>query len=79
MRKKPLFFSNANLARIVSPHDDALVVTLAAANHNLHYIMIDTGSSMDLLHLLAFEKMGIDKKKVATMSSPLVGFGGEQV
>lgn len=33
----------------------------------------------DLFYLPAFKKMGIDKKKVVLMSSPLIGFRGEQV
>jgi hypothetical protein len=63
----------------MSPHDNALVVTLAMTNHKLHCILVHTRSSVDLLYSLAFEKIRIDKKKVTPMSSPLVGFGGEQV
>lgn len=63
-----LYFSDEDLLGIVSPHDDALVVTLAVANHNLHCILVDTGSSVDLLYWPTFEKIGIDKKRIAPVS-----------
>jgi hypothetical protein len=72
-------FSNEDFAGISLPHSDALVVTLAIANHNIHRILVDTGSSVDILYKSAFELMKIDQGKLIPVGCPLVGFAGEQV
>ena len=43
------------------PHDDALVVTMTVANHAIHRILVDNGSSTDILYWSAFQQMGIDQ------------------
>jgi hypothetical protein len=61
------------------PHTDALVLSLVIANHKIHRILIDTGSSADILYRLAFEQMKIDRNKVIPVRHSLVGFTREQV
>jgi hypothetical protein len=58
------------------PHDDALVVTLTVANHGIHRILVDNGSSADILYWPAFQQMGIDRDRIKPFGSLLVGFGG---
>jgi hypothetical protein len=60
------------------PHDNALVVTITVTIAN-HRILVDNGSSADILYWPAFKQMGIDRDKIKPFSSPLVGFGREQV
>jgi hypothetical protein len=64
---------------IFYPHDDALVVTMMIGNYNIHRILVDNGSSADILFLPAFEKMKIEQKRVTPAHTPLVGFTGEKV
>ena len=61
------------------PHDDALVVTLLISNYNVYKVLIDTGSSADILFMTTFEKMAIDKGRILPMTAPFVGFSGEKV
>jgi hypothetical protein len=56
-----------------------LVVTLAIANHNIHRVLVYTGSSTDIIYKSAFDLMGIGQRKLITTRGPLVGFIGEQV
>jgi hypothetical protein len=72
------FFDN-DYAGVSLPHTDALVLSLAIANHKIHRILIDTGISVDILYRLAFELMKIDQNKVIPAKHSLVGFTGEQV
>jgi len=61
------------------PHTDALVLTLAIANHKIHQILIDTGSSADILYRSAFEFMKIDQRNIVSVGHSMVGFFIKQV
>jgi hypothetical protein len=74
-----LSFSEEDTRGVVMPHDDVLVVTLTVANHGIHRILVDNGSSADILYWPAFQQMGIDRERIKPFASPLVGFGGEVV
>ncbi|XP_059441933.1 uncharacterized protein LOC132174265 [Corylus avellana] len=64
---------------VVSPHDDALVVTQLICNYNVYKVLVDIGSSVDNLYMSSFEKMAIDKGRMSPMRALLVGFSGERV
>jgi hypothetical protein len=66
-------------AGVSLPHTDALVLSLAIANHKIHRILIDTKSSVDILYKIAFELMKIEWRKIVPARHSLVGFLGEQV
>ncbi|XP_062147680.1 uncharacterized protein LOC133856606 [Alnus glutinosa] len=72
-------FSDDDYAGVSLPHTDAFFFSLAIANHKIHRILIDTGSSADILYRSAFELMKIDRRKVVPARHSLVGFTGEQV
>ena len=50
-----LTFSTEDEQGIHYPHDDPLVVTLMIANYAVKRVLIDTGSSSDILFALAFD------------------------
>ncbi|XP_062177089.1 uncharacterized protein LOC133882022 [Alnus glutinosa] len=72
-------FSDDDYAGVSLPHTDALVLSLEIANHKIHRVLVDTGSSADILYRSAFERMKIDRSKVIPTRYSLVGFTGEQV
>ncbi|GFZ01916.1 hypothetical protein Acr_15g0005250 [Actinidia rufa] len=72
----PITFSNDDLRGLHLPHDDALVVSVVIANFNVQRILIDSGSSADILFISAFEKMKIGLDKLHPFHTPLIGFGG---
>jgi len=72
-------FSDEDYARLSLPHTDTLVVTLAIANHKIHRILIDDGSSANILYRPAFKHMKIDREKIALARYCLVSFSGKQV
>jgi hypothetical protein len=74
-----LSFSEEDARGVVMPHDDALVVTLTVANHGIHRILVDNGSSADILYWPAFQQIEIDHDKIKPFGSPLVGLGREVV
>jgi len=59
------------------PHDDALVIRIDLGNYELSRIMIDTGSSADVLFYDAFKKMGHLDSELQGRKTPLTWFAGE--
>jgi hypothetical protein len=72
-------FLDEDYAGVSLPHTDVIVVTLQVANHRIHRMFIDNGSSADILYWSAFRNMEISPEKVIPATCPLVGFAGEQV
>jgi hypothetical protein len=70
-------FENEDLETIQDPHQDSLVVSLHVANHLVRRILIDNGSSVNIIKLDTLERMGIPKEEIAGTSTILVGFSGE--
>jgi hypothetical protein len=56
-------FSDDDYAGVSLPHTDALVLSLVIANHKIYRILIDTGSSADILYRSACEQMKIDRNR----------------
>ncbi|RWW49265.1 hypothetical protein BHE74_00044596 [Ensete ventricosum] len=49
------------------------------ANARVKRVMIDTGSSADILYLDAFQKLGLTDKDLVSLTSALTGFTGDSV
>ncbi|RRT62545.1 hypothetical protein B296_00026841 [Ensete ventricosum] len=55
-------------------HDDALVISTRIANARVKRIMVDTGSSTDILYFDVFQKLGLIDRDLIPMISTLIGF-----
>ena len=53
----PISFPPINPSKVITPHQDALVLTLCINNFNVHRVLVDPGSVADLLQLPAFKQM----------------------
>ncbi|RRT45610.1 hypothetical protein B296_00031832 [Ensete ventricosum] len=62
-----------------SSHDDALVISICMANAYVKRVMIDTGSSTDILYFDAFQRLGLTDRDIAPLTSTLTGFTGDSV
>ena len=79
-RESPIIgFSEEDARRLHHPHDDALVVSMRAGDYNMHRVLVDNGSSADILYYPAFQQMRIDREQLIPTNAPLVGFGGSRV
>ena len=55
-REGPIIrFSEKDARRLHHPHDDALVVSLLVEDYNMHRVLVDNGSSADILYYPAFQ------------------------
>ena len=64
---------------IRQPHNDLLVIMLRIEEFNIHRVLIDNGSSADIVYLPAFQQMKLDKKRIRPFTSPLVSFTGNRI
>ena len=72
-------FMDANGERVHHPHDDAIVITLLIADYTTRRVLVDNGSSADILYYPAFQQMRLERDQLRPVNSPLVGFGGMKV
>ena len=77
--KSVIKFLEDDARRLHHPHDDALVVSLQIGDYNIHRVLVDNGSSTDILYYPAFQQMRIDKEWLTPTNAPLVGFGGAKI
>ena len=61
------------------PHDDPLVIRAIVANKIVHRVLVDNGSSVDIIFASAFDRMGIGREKLEPVNAHLRGFSGERV
>ena len=72
-------FSDSDLEGCQHPHDDPLVVRAVVANKTVHRVLVDNGSSVDIIFASAFVKMGIGRERREPVNTHLRGFSGEKV
>ena len=77
LSQEPIIFTSEDANGIQHPHNDALVVELVMEDFDVERILIDTGSSVNLLFLKTLLKMGISEKKIIPKVRPLTGYDGE--
>ena len=72
----PISFPPINPFRVITPHHDALVLTLCINNFYVHRMLVDLGSATDLFQLTAFRQMKVPLDKLSSASRILSGFNG---
>ena len=79
-RESPIIgFLEEDARRLHHPHDDALVVSIRIEDYNMQRVLVDNGSSADILYYPTFQQMGIGRERLIPTNAPLVGFGGTRV
>ena len=72
-------FSKEDARRLHNSHDNAFVVSLRVGDYNMHRVLVNNGSSADILYYLAFQQMRIDREQLVSINALLIGFGGTRV
>ncbi|XP_059627660.1 uncharacterized protein LOC132270498 [Cornus florida] len=72
-------FGDADLSRVQLPHEDPLVISLLVANCMIKRVLIDPGSSANIITKAVFEQLEIPSSSICSTSSPLMGFDGTKV
>ena len=56
------------------PHNDALVVRARISNVEVRRIMVDTGSSVNMMYRGCFDQIGLGLDQLVASPEPLYGF-----
>ncbi|KAJ3701189.1 hypothetical protein LUZ61_004894 [Rhynchospora tenuis] len=72
-------FGPEDYAGIHLPHDDAIVVMLRVNGTLVGRILIDTGSSADIIYYETLKKLHLQNHPLKPMATPLTGFTGDQL
>ncbi|XP_074300090.1 uncharacterized protein LOC141631300 [Silene latifolia] len=70
-------FDEADVPDEAEHHHDALIITLSIGNCLVKKILVDTGSSVNMIMLENLKNMGFSEKDPVKKAITLVGFSGE--
>ncbi|KAK8919324.1 hypothetical protein KSP39_PZI022022 [Platanthera zijinensis] len=71
-------FSRRDLPDHEDPFCDALVIKTAIENFTVSRILVDNGSSVNVIFKKAFIEMRVESRRVLAADGPLFGFSGER-
>ena len=70
MNEQVITFTDEDAERIHHPHDDAIVITLLIANYTTRRVLVDNGSSANILYYPAFQQMRLGRDQLRPMNPP---------
>ncbi|XP_075645779.1 uncharacterized protein LOC142616922 [Castanea sativa] len=74
-----ILFSEEDARGVKQLHDDPLVIVLMIKGFNTKRILIDNGSSTDIICLSAFQQLKVDPERLQPFESPFISFSGDRV
>ncbi|VFR01133.1 unnamed protein product [Cuscuta campestris] len=78
-RREPITFTDRDLPATGEDHNDPLVITMDMGGVDVSRVLVDTGSSVNILYLDAFEKLKLCRTRLEPLKTPLSGFTGDSV
>ena len=63
-----IVFIEADSKRVHHRHTEAMVFTMRVANSNVHRILLDNGSTVDILYWDAYKKMSLIESDLSLMT-----------
>ena len=72
-------FSEEDARGVKQLHDDPLVIMLVIEGFNTRRILMDNGSSTDIIYLSNFQQLKLDLGRLLPFDSPFISFSGDRV
>ena len=72
-------FSEEDARGVKQPHDDPLIIMILIEGFNIRRVLVDNGSSADIIYLSAFQQLKLDQRRLCPFDSPLVKIGRAHV
>lgn len=64
---------------MVVPHNDALVIRLQLGDCLVQRVLVDQGSSAEIIYYSLFKELGLSEVALRSATVPLIGFNGAMV
>jgi hypothetical protein len=77
--KVPITFTEEDFKLKSANHKDAMVIEVNIAGWVIRKVLVDNGSSVDILFFKTFEKMNLSQHMLHPLEYPLQGFGGKPI
>ena len=74
-----LGFSDEDKIETIQPHDDALVVTLRIVGFDVKRVLVDQGSTMEVMYPDLYRGLNLKPEDLMAYNSLLVSFEGKTV
>ena len=72
----PISFPLIDPTWVITPHYDALILTLCINSFDVHRVLVDPSNAVELLHLPAFMQMKVPLSHLSSAGRVLSGFNG---
>ena len=72
-------FSEEDARGVKQPYNDPLVIMIIIEGFNTRRVLVDNGSSVNIIYLSTFQWLKVDSKRLRPFESPLVSFSGDDV
>ena len=72
-------FTEEDAWRLHHLYDDALVVSIRVGDYNTYRVLVDNGSSTDILYYPTFQQIRIGSERLVPTNALLNEFGGTRV
>ena len=76
---RDMFFSEEDTKGVKQPHDDPLVIMLMIEEFNTRKILVDNGSSVEIIYLSTFQQLKLDPGRLRPFESLFDSFSGNRV
>ncbi|XP_016652308.1 PREDICTED: uncharacterized protein LOC107881855 [Prunus mume] len=76
---EPITFCEEDEEGIIYPHDDPMIIQAEIVDYDVGRVLIDTGSSVNVIFADAFKGLGIADSMVNRQITPLLSFSGDLV
>ncbi|XP_057800956.1 uncharacterized protein LOC131016283 [Salvia miltiorrhiza] len=71
-------FQSTESDKLLNPHHDALVISIYIANCLTKRVLIDNGSSANIMFINAFREMGLNESSITRKTVVFIGFNDER-
>lgn len=78
MDDNPIIFIEADAVGLIQPYNDAIVISVMITNFIVHRVLVDNGSSTDILLSKAYNQLGVDNSSLLLCPNDLFGFAGDR-
>ncbi|XP_057491387.1 uncharacterized protein LOC130777131 [Actinidia eriantha] len=78
VEKDCITFSRVDLERVQHPHSDPLVVQLRIGGYVVKRILVDTGSSVEVMYYDLFKQLKLSQDELKSARALLVGFNAQE-